>query len=86
MECLNKAIELDPSISEFFKERSKYYYVLERYEDACEEIEKVLLDGEDDEAKLLLTFYYYMNGEYKESYSLLKSISDSETSGKFREF
>ena len=60
--------------------------MLERYEDACEEIEKVLLDGEDDEAKLLLTFYYYMNGEYKESYSLLKSISDSETSGKFREF
>lgn len=32
LKMLNKAIEIDSSIPEFFKERSKYYYALGRFE------------------------------------------------------
>ena len=72
LQFINKAIELDSSIPEFFKERSKYFYVLERYDEAIDDILKIILDNDDDEeAKLLITFYYYMVGHYSRSLDLL---------------
>ena len=47
LSSLNKAIDLDSSISEFFKERSKYYYLLERYSEAVDDVLRVLVDNDD---------------------------------------
>jgi hypothetical protein len=44
---------------------------LERYDDAVTDIVKVLDETNDEEAKHLLTFYYYMTGEYTLSLALL---------------
>ena len=86
LKSINKAIELDCNIPEFFKERSKYYYVLERYEEAVEDVLRIILDNDDEEAKLLLTFYYYMTGHYKRSLEVLDEINTSATGDRFKDF
>ena len=43
LKSINKAIELDSNIPEFFKERSKYYYVLERYEEAVNDVLRIII-------------------------------------------
>lgn len=84
LKMLNKAIEIDSSIPEFFKERSKYYYALGRFEEAAIDIIKVLEETHDDEAKLLLTFYYYMTNEYQLSLDLLCEVSEHSSEEKFQ--
>lgn len=61
--------------------------MLERYDDAVEDALKIVLESEDEEAKLLLTFYYYMVGQYHRSLSMLTEIVDTSSGDdKFRDF
>lgn len=43
-------------------------------------------EAQDEESKLLLTFYYYMVGEYGLSFDLLEDISQQCSEDKFKEF
>ena len=44
------------------------------------------MDNDDEEAKLLLTFYYYMTGHYNRSLEILDEINNSSSGDRFKDF
>jgi tetratricopeptide (TPR) repeat protein len=62
LEAMSRAIEIDPAILEFYRERSKYYFLAEEYVMAIQDCRKAeLMDPDDEEVQLLLSFYLYLN-------------------------
>lgn len=85
--AVSQAIEIDDVIEEFFKERSKYHFVLESYGQAIHDcLRAEEMAEEDEEVSLLLIFYYYLSDEYEECWERLKQLKARSREERFREF
>ena len=87
IESISRAIELDPSIEEFYRDRSKYYFLVEDYPAAIRDCSRAQeLAPEDTELPLLLSFYHYLQGHYVLSQQHLDQVEHhSSKLGEFQQ-
>ena len=61
IESITRAVELDSTIEEFYRDRSKYYFLAEDYPAAISDCHRAQqLAPDDHELPLLLSFYHYI--------------------------
>ncbi len=83
--AISRAIELDPAIQEFYRERAKHYFVAEDLEAALADCRKAeSLAPEDEEVPLLLSFLLYLRDDFALAHQYLQAVQPS--SGKLLEF